>query len=160
MNIRVGQGIDVHRWVAGRPLMLGGVHIPHEQGLLGHSDADVLIHAIIDALLGAAQLGDIGRHFPDRDPAYAGVDSKLLLAKTGALLTEQGWRVVNVDATVVCQRPKLAPYIMEMEHTLATVLGVETGTIGVKATTTEGLGFTGRNEGVAALAVALLNKDS
>ncbi|MBF0422233.1 MAG: 2-C-methyl-D-erythritol 2,4-cyclodiphosphate synthase [Magnetococcales bacterium] len=156
MKLRIGQGLDVHRWIEGRPLMLGGIHVPHDQGLLGHSDADVLLHAIIDALLGGAGLGDIGRLFPDTDPHYAGIDSKILLAAVMERLFSQGWRVVNIDATVICQRPRLAPYMPAMASTIAKILNVDSDAVNVKATTTEKLGFTGRNEGVAAQAVALL----
>lgn len=158
LPFRVGHGLDVHRWTEGRPLKLGGVAIPHSQGLLGHSDADVLLHAIIDALLGAARLGDIGQHFPDRDPAYQDIDSRLLLEQVRKALKARGWRVVNVDATVVCQQPKLAPHRRAMEKSIAKSLRVWPDRINVKATTTEGLGFTGRDEGVAAMAVALLER--
>lgn len=156
MEIRVGQGFDVHRWGEGRPLMLGGVEIPHDQGLLGHSDADVLIHAIVDALLGAAALGDIGRHFPDTDPAYKGIDSRKLLAHVVDLLGREGWRIGNVDATVICQQPRISPHATAMRERLAGILGIAVEQVSVKATTTEKLGFTGRNEGMAAQAVALL----
>lgn len=156
MTIRIGQGFDVHRWIAGRPLHLGGVEIPHDKGLLGHSDADVLLHAICDALLGAAGLGDIGRHFPDSDPHYKGIDSKKLLAHCAALLKKENWSVGNVDATIICERPKLAPHIPAMEKTIASLLDVAPAHINVKATTTERLGFTGRNEGVAAQAACLI----
>ncbi|OSM02589.1 2-C-methyl-D-erythritol 2,4-cyclodiphosphate synthase [Magnetofaba australis] len=156
MNIRVGQGFDVHRWTDGRPLMLGGIEIPHNQGLLGHSDADVLLHAICDALLGAAGLGDIGQHFPDTDPTYKGADSRELLRACVAAVTERGWRIGNVDATVICQKPKLAPHRAAMRASIAACLGIDEDAVNVKATTTEKLGFTGRNEGVAAQAVALL----
>lgn len=154
--MRIGQGFDVHRWVEGRPLMLGGIEVPHTHGLLGHSDADVLIHAVIDALLGAAGLGDIGRLFPDTDAAYAGADSKGLLAVVKERLDTAGWQVGNIDATVICQQPKLAPHIPTMELTMAKILAIDPDRINVKATTTEKLGFTGRNEGVAAMAVALI----
>lgn len=154
MKLRVGQGLDVHRWIEGRPLMLGGIHVPCDRGLLGHSDADVLLHAIIDALLGAAGLGDIGRLFPDTDPKYAGIDSKKLLATVKEKI--QGWQILNMDATIICQRPKLAPYMPAMAKTIAAILEIDVTTVNVKATTTEKLGFTGRNEGVAAQAVVLL----
>ncbi len=154
--MRVGHGYDVHRLVEGRKLILGGVEIPWEKGLLGHSDADVLVHAVMDALLGAAGLWDIGHAFPDNDPAYAGIDSMLLLARVRDMLTEKGYAVGNVDATILAQRPKLAGHIPQMRRNIAQVLGVEEDCINVKATTEEGLGFTGSGEGMAAHAVALL----
>lgn len=154
--MRVGHGYDVHRLVEGRKLILGGVEIPWEKGLLGHSDADVLVHAVMDALLGAAGLWDIGHAFPDNDPAYAGIDSMLLLARVRDMLTEKGYAVGNVDATILAQRPKLAGHILQMRRNIAQVLGVEEDCINVKATTEEGLGFTGSGEGMAAHAVALL----
>lgn len=154
--MRVGHGYDVHRLVEGRKLILGGVEIPWEKGLLGHSDADVLVHAVMDALLGAAGLWDIGHAFPDNDPAYAGIDSMLLLAQVRDMLTEKGYTVGNVDATILAQRPKLAGHIPQMRRNIAQVLGVEEDCINVKATTEEGLGFTGSGEGMAAHAVALL----
>ena len=154
--MRVGHGYDVHRLVEGRKLILGGVEIPWEKGLLGHSDADVLVHAVMDALLGAAGLWDIGHAFPDNDPAYAGIDSMLLLARVRDMLTEKGYTVGNVDATILAQRPKLASHIPQMRRTIAQVLGVEEDCVNVKATTEEGLGFTGSGEGMAAHAVALL----
>ena len=156
--MRIGHGYDVHRLVPGRRLVLGGVEVPFERGLLGHSDADVLTHAVMDALLGAAALGDIGQHFPDHDPAYAGADSLVLLDQVTALLAERGWRVGNVDATVIVQRPKLASYIPQMRANLARRMGVELEQVNVKATTEEGLGFTGSGEGIAAHAVVLLEK--
>lgn len=156
--MRIGHGYDVHRLVPDRRLVLGGVEIPFERGLLGHSDADVLTHAVMDALLGAAALGDIGQHFPDHDPAYAGADSLVLLDQVTVLLAERGWRVGNVDATVIAQRPKLASYIPQMRANLARRMGVELEQINVKATTEEGLGFTGGGEGIAAHAVVLLEK--
>ena len=156
--IRVGHGYDVHRLVEGRKLILGGVEIPWEKGLLGHSDADVLVHAVMDALLGAAGLWDIGHAFPDNDPAYAGIDSMLLLARVRDMLIEKGYTVGNVDATILAQRPKLAGHIPQMRRNIARVLGVEEDCINVKATTEEGLGFTGSGEGMAAHAVALLNR--
>lgn len=156
--MRIGHGYDVHRLVPDRRLVLGGVEIPFEQGLLGHSDADVLTHAVMDALLGAAALGDIGQHFPDHDPAYAGADSLVLLDQVTVLLAERGWRVGNVDATVIAQRPKLASYIPQMRANLARRMGVELEQVNVKATTEEGLGFTGGGEGIAAHAVVLLEK--
>ena len=154
--MRIGQGYDVHRLTEGRKLILGGVEIPYEKGLLGHSDADVLTHALMDALLGAAALGDIGQHFPDRDPRYEGADSVGLLCRVAALLKEKGFRVQNVDCTVIAQRPKLAPYIPEMRSRLAAALELDPSRVSVKATTEEGLGFTGQGLGIAAQAVALL----
>jgi 2-C-methyl-D-erythritol 2,4-cyclodiphosphate synthase len=156
--IRIGHGYDVHRLVEGRKLILGGVEIPHETGLLGHSDADVLLHAVCDALLGAAALGDIGKHFPDSDPAYKGIDSMVLLRHCVALLSQQGYTVGNVDATVIAQRPKLADFIPTMKSNIASCLGVEEGFVNVKATTEEKLGFSGREEGIAAHAVVLITK--
>ena len=156
--MRIGHGYDVHRLVEGRRLILGGVEIPWEKGLLGHSDADVLTHALMDALLGAAALGDIGRLFPDKDPAYEGADSVELLRKVTALLREQGYRIANVDCTVIAQRPRLAPHIPEMRRRLAEAMELETDRVSVKATTEEGLGFTGEGLGIAAHAVALIEK--
>lgn len=156
MDIRVGQGFDVHALVAGRPLILGGVCIPHALGLLGHSDADVLLHAVTDALLGAAGLGDIGRHFPDSDPAYAGADSRVLLRAAMDKVRAAGWRVGNVDCTVVAEAPKIAPHAAAICACIAADLGIEPGQVNVKGKTTEKLGFTGRGEGIAAQAVALL----
>ncbi|NCC69665.1 MAG: 2-C-methyl-D-erythritol 2,4-cyclodiphosphate synthase [Clostridia bacterium] len=155
--MRIGHGYDVHRLVTGRKLILGGVEISHYFGLMGHSDADVLTHAVIDALLGAACLGDIGSHFPDSDPAYEGSSSVLLLGKVTELIHAAGWRVENVDATLLAQKPKLAPYITRMRRQLARSMGVLPDCISIKATTEEGLGFTGREEGIAAHAVCLLN---
>ncbi|MEW5769766.1 MAG: 2-C-methyl-D-erythritol 2,4-cyclodiphosphate synthase [Pseudomonadota bacterium] len=157
--MRVGHGFDVHAFAAGRRLVIGGVEIPHELGLLGHSDADVLLHAICDALLGAAGLGDIGRHFPDSDPRYKGIDSRELLRHVAGLLAERGWRAGNVDATIIAQAPKMAPYIPGMVERIAADLGVEAAAVNVKATTTERLGFTGRGEGIAAEAVCLIERD-
>ncbi len=159
VNVRVGQGFDVHALVAGRPLIIGGVTIPFEKGLLGHSDADVLLHAICDALLGAAGLGDIGRHFPDTDPAFRGADSRVLLRETGAKIRAAGWRIGNIDATIIAQAPKMAPYTAQMTANIAADLGVAAGAVNLKAKTTERLGFTGRGEGIAAEAVALLQRD-
>jgi 2-C-methyl-D-erythritol 2,4-cyclodiphosphate synthase len=153
-----GIGWDSHRLVAGRPLILGGIEIPHPEGLAGHSDADVLTHAVIDALLGAAGLGDIGGHFPDTDPRYAGADSLGLLRTALAAVGEEGWAVVHVDATVVMERPKLAPHRDAIRDSLAGVLGLEPRRVNVKASTGEGMGFVGRGEGVAALAVATLRE--
>lgn len=155
---RIGFGFDVHRLVPDRELWLGGVQVPHSLGLLGHSDADVLIHALCDALLGAAGLRDIGYHFPDSDPRYKGIDSKVLLRNTMGMLADHGWHVVNVDTTICAERPKLSAYIPQMSAVLAEILDVEADAVGVKATTTERLGFTGREEGIAAYAVALLEK--
>ena len=154
--MRIGQGYDVHRLVEGRDLILGGVNIPHTVGLLGHSDADVLVHAIMDALLGAAALDDIGRHFPDTDPAYRGISSIALLRHVGVLLRESGYRVVNIDSTVLAQAPKLRPHIEQMRKNIAEALGIEPSQVNVKATTEEGLGFTGEKLGIAAQAIALL----
>lgn len=160
MKIRVGMGYDVHQLVPERDLWLGGVRIPFERGLLGHSDADVLIHAICDALLGAANLRDIGFHFPDKDPRYKGVDSKILLVETVRILKEKGYAVGNIDATVCAERPKLNPHIPEMQSVLAKVMQVDEDCVSLKATTTEKLGFTGREEGISAYAVALIEKVS
>ena len=154
--MRIGHGYDVHRLVPDRKLRLGGVEIPFEKGLLGHSDADVLTHAVMDALLGAAALGDIGHLFPDNDPAYAGADSLMLAAAVRDQLQAAGWRIVNVDATVVAEKPKLAPYIPAMREKIAAALGVDVGGVSVKATTEEGLGFTGTEQGIAAHAVCLI----
>ena len=154
--MRVGQGFDVHALVEGRKLIIGGVDIPHERGLLGHSDADVLLHAITDALLGAAALGDIGRHFPDTDPKWKGADSRTLLFEVASKVREAGWKIVNVDATIIAQAPKMAPHIPLMVERIAADLGIEAGCVNVKAKTTERLGFTGRGEGIAAEAIALL----
>lgn len=156
MKIRTGFGFDVHRFEPGRELWLCGVKVPHDRGLLGHSDADVAIHALCDALLGAAALRDIGFHFPDTDPAYKGADSKVLLRKVVDLIEEKGYKVGNVDITICAQEPKLSPYIEGMRAVLADVMGVSTGEVSVKATTTERLGFTGRREGIAAYAVCLI----
>ena len=157
--MRIGHGYDVHRLVQGRKLILGGVEVPWEMGLLGHSDADVLTHAVMDALLGAAGLWDIGHAFPDTDPAYEGISSLILLERVMEQLERRGLRVGNVDATILCQRPKLAPHIPRMAENLARVMKVEPGRVNVKATTEEGLGFTGSGEGMAAHAVALLEED-
>ena len=156
--MRVGMGYDVHKLVEGRKLILGGVEIPYEKGLLGHSDAHVLVHAIMDALLGAAALGDIGKHFPDNDPAYKGADSMILLAEVRKLIEEKAYFIENIDATVIAQRPKLASYIPQMRLNIAKVLGLEIGQVNVKATTEEGLGFTGEGLGIAANAVCLLSE--
>lgn len=158
IGIRIGHGYDVHRLTEGRPLILGGVHIPYERGLLGHSDADVLAHAVMDALLGAAALGDIGGLFPDSDERWRGADSLRLLEQVTALLADNGWEIGNVDATVLAQAPKLAPYIPEMRQKLAAAMGVNASQVSVKATTEEHLGFTGAGEGMACHAVALLSR--
>ena len=156
--MRIGQGYDVHRLVEGRKLILGGIQIPYEKGLLGHSDADVLTHALMDALLGAAALGDIGQLFPDKDPLYEGADSVELLRKVTALLREHGYRISNTDCTIVAQRPKLAPFISAMRQNLAAAMEIEPDCVSVKATTEEGLGFSGEGLGIAAQAVALIEK--
>lgn len=157
-NLRIGHGYDVHRLTRGRKLILGGVEIPHEKGLLGHSDADVLVHAVMDALTGAARLGDIGKLFPDTDPAYAGISSLRLLAEVGRLLTEKGFAVVNIDAVLLAQAPKVGPYRTQMEKNIAQMLGIDPEQVNVKATTEEGLGFTGDGSGMAAHAAALVEK--
>ncbi|MBE6692117.1 MAG: 2-C-methyl-D-erythritol 2,4-cyclodiphosphate synthase [Ruminococcaceae bacterium] len=156
--IRIGQGYDVHRLVEGRKLILGGKEIAYEKGLLGHSDADVLTHAICDALLGAAALGDIGRRFPDSDAKYKDVNSLLLLKEVGKMLATMGCAINNIDATVIAQEPKISPYIDEMRRNIADTLGLSTGAVSIKATTEEGLGFTGKKEGIAAIAVALIDE--
>ena len=159
IEFRMGHGYDVHRFAEGRALMLGGVNIPNAKGLLGHSDADVLLHAIMDALLGAAAMGDIGRHFPDSAAEYKGISSLLLLKRVGELLSEGGYSVVNIDATVVLQAPKIAAYISGMIANIATTLGIDPQCVNVKATTEEHLGFTGSGEGAAAHAVAMISKN-
>jgi 2-C-methyl-D-erythritol 2,4-cyclodiphosphate synthase len=158
-EMRVGTGYDVHQLVAGRPLVLGGVAIPAERGLLGHSDADVALHAIMDAILGAVALGDIGQHFPPSDPAYSGIDSRRLLAHVRDLIAAQGWQVVNIDCTIIAERPKVAPHTAAMRTAIGETLGITTDRIGIKATTNEQIGFIGREEGVAAIAVALLSRE-
>jgi 2-C-methyl-D-erythritol 2,4-cyclodiphosphate synthase len=158
-DIRVGHGFDVHAFAANRKLIIGGVDIAFEQGLAGHSDADVLLHSICDALLGAAGLGDIGRHFPDTDPAFSGIDSRILLRRVAEQLQQRGWRVGNVDATIIAQAPKMAPHIARMTAHIADDLGIALDRVNVKATTTEKLGFTGRGEGIAAEAVCLIARD-
>ena len=154
--MRIGQGFDAHALKAGRKLVIGGVTIPHERGLDGHSDADVLLHAVCDALIGAAALGDIGKHFPDSDARYKGVDSRELLRATAALLAKNGWRVVNVDTTIIAQAPRMAPHIARMIGNIAADLGLKPAAVSVKATTTEKLGYLGREEGIAAQAIALI----
>ncbi len=158
MNLRVGQGFDVHALVEGRPLIIGGVTIPHSHGLLGHSDADVLLHALTDALLGAAALGDIGRHFPDTDPRYKGADSRVLLRDAYALVQAQGWLLINVDATIHAQAPKIGPHAPQMAANIAEDLGLSLDRLNIKAKTNEGLGHLGRKEGIAANVVVLLRK--
>lgn len=155
---RIGQGFDVHALVEGRPLIIGGVTIPYERGLLGHSDADVLLHAITDALIGAAGLGDIGKHFPDTDERFRGADSRVLLRHTVQLLRERDWQVINIDATIIAQAPKMAPHIAAMRTAIAADVGINTEVVNIKAKTTERLGFTGRGEGIAAEAVCLLQR--
>lgn len=156
--IRIGQGFDVHQLVEGRPLIIGGITIPYEKGLLGHSDADVLLHTVSDAALGALALGDIGKHFPDTDPAFEGADSAKLMEHVWALVKKEGYKLGNLDCTIIAQKPKMAPYIEEIRARIASLLEAEIGQINVKATTTEKLGFTGRSEGIAAQAVILLVK--
>jgi 2-C-methyl-D-erythritol 2,4-cyclodiphosphate synthase len=158
MNMRIGIGYDVHRLVDGRKLIMGGVEVPHEAGLLGHSDADVLVHAIMDAILGALSLGDIGKHFPDSDNAYRGISSLELLKKVAALADGKGYRVSNIDSIIVAQRPRMAPHIDEMRINISMALGIEMNAVSVKATTTEKLGFEGREEGISSQAVCLLEK--
>jgi 2-C-methyl-D-erythritol 2,4-cyclodiphosphate synthase len=155
--MRIGQGFDVHALITGRKLMVGGVDIPHEKGLDGHSDADVLLHALCDALLGAVALGDIGRHFPDSDSRYKNADSRMLLREVSRLVQEAGYRIVNIDATIIAQAPKMAPHIPSMVNNIAADLGLSRGQVNVKATSTEGLGFAGRAEGIAAEAMVLVN---
>ena len=155
--MRIGQGYDVHRLVGGRKLIIGGVNIPYELGLDGHSDADVLLHAISDALLGAAALGDIGKHFPDTDEKYKGADSLMLLSEVGKLLYAEGYKIVNIDATIIAQKPKMSPYIAGMRENIANALKIDVKSVSVKATTEEGLGFTGKGEGISSLAVCLID---
>lgn len=156
MKIRVGQGIDVHAFCEGDHVMLGGVRVPHDQGLAAHSDGDVVLHALCDALLGGAALGDIGRHFPPSDPQWAGADSRDLLRKVDLMLKHNGWSVINADITLVCEQPKISPHASGMQTNIADDLGLDKQDISIKATTTEGLGFCGRGEGIAALAVVLI----
>lgn len=154
--MRIGMGYDVHKLTEGRDLILGGVKIPYEKGLLGHSDADVIVHAIMDALLGAAALGDIGQHFPDTDPAYKGISSMVLLEQVGRLLEEHNYVIENIDATIIAQRPKMMPHLPKMRENVARALGIEVNQVNIKATTEEGLGFTGSGEGISAQAICLL----
>ena len=158
MDFRVGNGYDVHQLAAGLPLVLGGVKIPHSKGCVAHSDGDVLIHALCDALLGALALGDIGQHFPDTADEYVGIDSKILLTRVAAMIRSAGWDIVNVDNTLLAQKPKIAPFVPQMRQTLAEVLGLPVESVSVKATTTERLGFVGREEGIAAYATCLLRR--
>ena len=155
--MRVGMGYDVHKLVEGRKLIIGGVDIPYEKGLLGHSDADVLLHAIMDAILGAAAMGDIGLHFPDNDPKYEGASSIKLLECVGDMITREGYLIENIDATIIAQRPKMRPYIDAMRENVAAALGIDAGQVNVKATTEEGLGFTGSGEGISSQAIALIS---
>lgn len=159
MNIRVGNGYDVHALAPGLPLVLGGVTIPYEYGCVAHSDGDVVIHSLCDALLGALALGDIGKHFPDTDPAYKGIDSKILLDKVTKLISSYGYGLVNADITILAQKPKLLPYVDQMRQTLASITGVDISAISIKATTTEKLGFVGRKEGIAVYSVVLVSKE-
>lgn len=159
MNLRIGQGIDFHRLVEGRELWLGGILIPHTKGALGHSDADVLLHAICDALLGAACLGDIGTHFPDTSAEFKNIDSKILLQRTIDLIKEKNFSIINIDCMLCLQAPKIKPYVTEMQHIIAGIIKVETDCVSIKATTTEGLGFVGREEGIVAYATVLVEKD-
>lgn len=156
--MRVGTGYDVHRLVSNRPLILGGVSIPHEKGLLGHSDADVLLHAIMDSLLGALALGDIGKHFPDTNESYKNISSLLLLEKVADLINKKGYKIENIDSTIIAQRPKLAPYIAQMRENIAKTLKISIDNISVKATTEEGLGFSGREEGISSQSICLLSR--
>lgn len=160
MSYRIGSGVDFHQLTEGRDLWIGGVKIPHTKGALGHSDADVLLHAICDALLGALALGDIGHHFPDTDPAYKNIDSKLLLKKCFDLLNSKGYQVINIDSTLCLQSPKISPYILQMQEIIASIVKITKEEISIKATTTEKLGFVGREEGVIAYATVLLKKES
>ncbi|MGD1919785.1 MAG: 2-C-methyl-D-erythritol 2,4-cyclodiphosphate synthase [Pleurocapsa sp.] len=159
MNIRIGNGYDIHQLVAGRPLILGGIEVPHSSGLLGHSDADVLIHAIMDALLGALGMGDIGHYFPPSDPKWKGADSKILMEQVAAIIQSAGWKIGNIDSTVVAEQPKLKPHLKPMRNAIAKILQIEIEQISIKATTNEKLGPVGREEGICAYAVVLLIKD-
>ena len=155
--MRVGMGYDVHKLVEGRPLIIGGVEIPYESGLLGHSDADVLLYAVTDSILGAAALGDIGKHFPDTDPAYKGADSLVLLKEAVRIVSEAGFRIVNIDSTIIAQRPKMRPYIDDMRANIARAAGIDISCINVKATTEEGLGFTGKGEGISSQSICMID---
>ncbi len=157
-DIRIGQGFDVHRLVQGRDLWLGGVKIPFDKGLLGHSDADVLTHAVCDAVLGAAGMGDIGRHFPDTDPKWKGASGEVIATKTSEIIRSKGWRVISIDVVLIAEAPKIASYVDEMRSNIGSWLDVDPAAVGIKGTSTEGLGFTGRGEGIAAMAVALLSR--
>lgn len=159
MSYRIGSGIDFHELVEGRPLWIGGIKIPHRKGALGHSDADVLLHAICDAMLGALALGDIGKHFPDTDKQYKDIDSKILLQRTIGLINEKGYMIVNIDSTVCLQLPKIGPYIPQMQFAISSITGIAPDDVSVKATTTERLGFVGREEGIVAMATVLLRKN-
>lgn len=156
--MRIGHGYDVHRFCEGRPLFIGGVNLPHDKGLLGHSDADVLLHAICDALLGAAALGDIGKHFPDTSEEFHNIDSKILLKRTVELIKQKGYKIENIDCTVIAQKPKLSPYIENMRECISKICGIDVDSVNVKATTEEKLGFTGREEGISAHAVCLIER--
>ena len=158
MALRIGSGIDYHQLIEGRDLWIGGVKIPHNKGALGHSDADVLLHAICDAMLGALALGDIGVHFPDTDPDFKDIDSKILLSKTISMINSKGYHVVNIDSTLCLQAPKIKPYILQMQESIASILSIETDAVSIKATTTEQMGFVGREEGLKAYATVLLEK--
>ena len=160
MSYRIGSGVDYHQLVAGRKLWIGGVEIPHEKGSLGHSDGDVLLHAICDAMLGALALGDIGHHFPDTDPELKGIDSKILLAKTAVIITQKGYELVNIDSTICLQIPKINPFVLKMREAIAQVLKIHIDCVSIKATTTEKMGFVGREEGLVAYATVLLKKAS
>lgn len=159
MSYRIGSGVDFHQFAEGRDLFLGGVKIPHHKGALGHSDADVLLHAICDAMLGSLALGDIGKHFPDTDSSFKNIDSKILLARTVALIKDKGYKVVNIDSTLCLQSPKIAPYIVEMQNVISSILSILPEDISIKATTTEKMGFVGREEGLVAYATVLLSKN-
>ena len=158
MSYRIGSGIDYHQLVSGRDLWIGGIKVPHHKGSLGHSDADVLLHAICDAMLGACCLGDIGVHFPDTDASLKNIDSKILLERTAALIEEAGYKIVNIDSTICLQAPKIKPYVMQMQETIAVILGLQHTDVSIKATTTEQMGFIGREEGISASATVLLQK--
>ena len=160
MSYRIGSGVDFHQLTEGRDLWIGGIKIEHTKGALGHSDADVLLHAICDAMLGALAMGDIGTHFPDTDPAFKNIDSKILLARTGEMIMNKGYQVINIDSTLCLQAPKIRPYILQMQETISSILNITTDAVSIKATTTEEMGFVGREEGLIAYATVLLNKES